>query len=167
MNSALKQRLVGAVVLVAAAVIFLPMLLDGAGMQDRVEQAVTIPDMPDPVEPRIEEIPEPEGVPDTTVEEQVRAEAQEAEPPTAEDLPAEPDAWAVQVGSFTREDNARGLRDELREAGFEAYIQEGSSAGEAIWRVRVGPVSRESEAENLRGRLLEARDEPAIIVSHP
>lgn len=42
----MKQRLVGAIVLVALAVIFLPMLLDGSGQSGPRDVAIDIPDQP-------------------------------------------------------------------------------------------------------------------------
>ena len=60
----LKQRLVGAVVLIALAVIFLPMLLDGSGRSGHVSMEMEIP--PEPaydVPSRLPPLPEPESEP--------------------------------------------------------------------------------------------------------
>ncbi len=54
MTPALKQRLVGAIVLVALAVIFVPMLLDGDGRQAGERVSVEIPESPDDPDPDIE-----------------------------------------------------------------------------------------------------------------
>jgi DedD protein len=54
LTSALKQRVVGAIVLVALAVIFVPMLLDGDGRQAGERVAVEIPESPDDPDPDIE-----------------------------------------------------------------------------------------------------------------
>lgn len=54
LDSGLKQRLVGAVVLVALAVIFLPMLLDGSGARDRLNEDIAIPEQPEAPESRLE-----------------------------------------------------------------------------------------------------------------
>lgn len=51
----MKQRLVGAVVLVALAVIFLPMLLDGSGQSGPRDVAIDIPDQPQPPPNRLDE----------------------------------------------------------------------------------------------------------------
>lgn len=53
MDSGLKQRLVGAVVLVALAVIFLPMLLDGSGARERLNEDIAIPEQPEAPESRL------------------------------------------------------------------------------------------------------------------
>ena len=47
MDIALKQRLVGATILIALAVIFLPLLLDGENRDGRATQSIDIPDRPD------------------------------------------------------------------------------------------------------------------------
>jgi DedD protein len=47
LTAALKQRLVGAALLVALAVIFVPMLLDGSGARQRLNDALTIPEQPE------------------------------------------------------------------------------------------------------------------------
>lgn len=54
LDSGLKQRLVGAVVLVALAVIFLPMLLDGSGARERLDEEIAIPEQPKAPESRLE-----------------------------------------------------------------------------------------------------------------
>lgn len=53
METALKQRLIGAIVLVALAVIFLPMLFDGSGAAERFRQQIPIPEEPEVPEPRL------------------------------------------------------------------------------------------------------------------
>lgn len=55
MDSGLKQRLVGAVVLVALAVIFLPMLLDGSGARERLNEDIAIPEQPEAPESRLQQ----------------------------------------------------------------------------------------------------------------
>lgn len=67
MDDGLKQRIIGAVVLVIAAVVFLPMLLTGQDETSRVE--VEVPDPPAMDEREIAlaapvELPDPEPVPD-------------------------------------------------------------------------------------------------------
>jgi len=47
LTAALKQRLVGAALLVALAVIFVPMLLDGSGARQQLNDALTIPEQPE------------------------------------------------------------------------------------------------------------------------
>lgn len=198
MNITLKQRLVGAVVLVALAVIFLPMILDGAGTSDDIAREVRIPDRPETPEADLDAVPEPvppadepdSGITDPVTE--AAPEVPEAEPepePRVETDPAPvtdesaatddvevaaddgmaeaPQVWAVQTGSFTRQDNAIAQRDRLHEAGFDAFIDEADADGGQMWRVRVGPIAREDEARELRGRLEAEEGLAGIVVSHP
>lgn len=214
MNAALKQRLVGAIVLVALAVIFLPMLLDGSGARERFDVAMDIPDRPQAPQSRIDDdgdpaagdagpdagaradelahaddagatgAPEPpataesESAASGTPESSASAEAEPAgsgaseTPATGEGADdagqAGPGAWVVQVGSFGREANALVLRDRLREAGYEAFVEEGEGDDQTWWRVRVGPVSEREQAEELRAALESERGgDSALVMAYP
>lgn len=213
MNAALKQRLVGAIVLVALAVIFLPMLLDGSGARERFDVAMDIPDRPQAPQSRIDDdaaaageagpdagarddelaragdggatgAPEPAATADSESAESGAPEssaAAEAEPAGsgATETPATgegaddagqpgPGAWVVQVGSFGREANALVLRDRLREAGYEAFVEEGEGDDQTWWRVRVGPVSERGQAEELRAALERERGgDSALVMAYP
>jgi len=200
LDVALKQRVVGAIVLVALAVIFLPMLLDGSGRPDRVDMSVEIPAEPDAPASRIES---PSGAGDTgrVAEEEPGprsesgASAQRAEEAAsgpdegargtddvagdqdskretgaeaADTADSAPSAWAVQVGSFSRETNAVVLRDRLRQQGFEAFSEQAQADGDTtMWRVRVGPVPTRERAESLKAELESQRGEPALVTTYP
>lgn len=122
MDKVLKRRLIGASIIIALAVIFVPMLLvdpdavDGSGARD-----VDVPPMPDsarevrriPLDPEAARVPEAE----------VRAtpESRGAEPGTAQDEPA---AIASGPASAPAEESATGdeivLRPELQRVAPEA-----------------------------------------------
>ena len=57
MNQAMKQRLIGTIVLGCLALIFIPILLDGEGVQEPTQLSVTVPPAP---EITITPLPEPE-----------------------------------------------------------------------------------------------------------
>lgn len=196
----LKQRLVGAVVLVALAVIFIPMLLDG-GRRDALtasengippkpgfyfEPLDIPPQEPEALEPRpavVEQAATPiETGPlatATTVAEPAPAKAPPStaqKPPQPKPLiqpkpvkvePAQVEAWAVQVGSFSSADNALGLRDRLRSKGFSAFVEKLQGDKGMIYRVRVGPEASREAAEALKGKVTAAFDLPALVMSHP
>ena len=96
MDKTLKQRLIGAAVIIALAVIFIPMLLEGPRNDDPVTMKIDIPDKPVYEIPgRLETPPTPETViipptvrtPDTageTTDVAVPEPVQEAAPPKAE-----------------------------------------------------------------------------------
>jgi len=50
-----------------------------------------------------------------------------------------PDAWVVQVGSFTTKEAANKLRDDLQADGQKAYVRTTATNGNTISRVYIGP----------------------------
>ena len=184
----LKQRLVGAVVLVALAVIFIPMLLSGGGRD--MEMPVFGSNVPE----RSEEI---ENIKHINIEEMQKAEtSQEVNPkriPIAEGLP-EPKivkekksiidtiaklteeekkpvikqtVWAVQVGGFSKRENALGLKEKLRKKNFHAFVERILKNNKAIYRVRVGPEVTREKAETLRKKLIKEFNLKGLVVKHP
>ena len=214
----LKQRIIGALVLISLAVIFVPMMFD----EPHDERAVRSLDIPE--EPPFPEVSVPEqdeslsGVPDYRVEETDPAptpeivedpamgsqpaqasgesddvapveqplvgEEEPAEAPSesattasmenADDAggtsadqqasaPSEPDtsgegdfertlegAWVLQLGSFGDEANARRLRDNVRERGYGAHLQEVVRDDQRLVRVFSGPFAEKAEAEKAK-----------------
>ncbi|WP_290653693.1 SPOR domain-containing protein [Aquisalimonas sp.] len=190
-----KQRLVGAVVVVALAVIFVPMLLQGPVDRGTTDLSVEIPPRPE-----VEQGPESEsaaaeaepspGLEAVPLPEDDDADAAQAPPgpapsPDPDMLPDEEDgvaeapeeaagedeelaSYSVQVGSFGNEDNALGLRDRLREQDFSAYVDRIEREGDQpLYRLRVGPVVERGEAEELLERLASEADVDGLVVSHP
>ncbi|SCZ63740.1 SPOR domain-containing protein [Thiohalomonas denitrificans] len=189
MNPRIKQRLVGAVVLVALAVIFVPMLLDGddssmpafgsnippkSGYQ--FESLDIPPRQPISMEPKAAVVEKEDAAPILTgpvaeVEPEPPLAAEEGEAktePEPEPEPGEVKAWAVQVGSFSNSENALRLRDRLRGEDFDAFVEQVKSSGEAIYRVRVGPEASRERAESLMERVKAKQpDLPALVMGHP
>ena len=113
-----------------------------------------------PIElPKLELIAKPEAL---------QAESAPSEPPvTTQPLPATtqpPPAssqpatqadwdWMVQAGSFSREDYANRLRDQLREQGFPASVKRAVIDGQVFYRVRIGPHPTRGESEETLRRL--------------
>jgi DedD protein len=175
MDERLKQRLVGAAVLVLAAVIFVPMLLD-QGDGDPKPPARIIQQLPlEPVPPPLPDDASARSVPlDSKPTVAVPAPAA----PAARKLPAKtvdkaapvaPAAtgmkpgFAVQVGSFSKAGNARGLRDKLVAKGYTVFVK---SSG-AVTRVYVGPQSSRGEAEKVLKKLLAELQLKGIVVQPP
>lgn len=190
MDDRLKRRLVGAVVLIALGVIFIPMILDGSGRSSRLSMDVEIPpapvyEVPDrlpplptatpdpapPAAPRAEPRPEAKvkSLPD---EPQPEAPTPPAPAPaplasdTAEDAP--PSAWVVQVGSFEDQAKAVALRDKLRKGGFTAFVEPHRAADDkSLYRVRIGPELKRESSEKVLARLKREQKLDGIVVSHP
>jgi len=173
LDKGLKQRMVGALVLVALAVIFLPMLFSRPDEQRQiVVDAPAMPAMPampeHPVVPA--EVPEPEPIPEPPQLPQTQTEPAVAEsapapapaavvPPPAFSEPAKPashlDAnslpvsWSVQLASLSSRERAVELQQRLRSQGYNAYVR----SVDGMNRVFVGPVIERAEANRLRDQL--------------
>jgi cell division protein FtsN len=58
------------------------------------------------------------------------------------------------VGSFTEQQNADKVRNQLRTQGFSAFLSTSkSSTGSTLYRVRLGPQGSRVESEKLLQRL--------------
>ena len=177
----LKQRIVGAVVLVALAVIFIPMILDGGNSELPILTS-NIPSQPGEIrELRDLQIKRPAPL---VAPEPPRAIPIDEHSPTYDEPAVEPEkleepkpgtehkgnsaiAWAVQVGSFAKRDNAMGLRDKLRKKGFTAFVERVSGTKLAIYRVRIGPFVRKSDAEAAKEKLATSLQQKGLVLSHP
>lgn len=193
MEQQLKQRLVGAVVLVSLAVIFIPIILEGPGdewsprnqnipqpppMDFRSHAELALPEAeethadepvaeaPVPVAvPPAAAVEEPEPPPPAPAVKPAMPEPPAAPPPPAPVVSAPPresppaatslaDGWYAQVGSFSQQANADGLRARLAKAGFAAHLQTTSTGKGSSYRVLVGPERTRPDAEKLLQKLV-------------
>jgi DedD protein len=186
----LRNRLVGALVLVCLAVIFIPMILTGEGSLDIAPRGPVIPPEPDykfPESVVSKSLPPPTPAPETEV---TVVEAEPADVQTDDVAPLRTDetsaavetnpppevgarlaakgvpAWAVQVGSFSNQNSALRLRDELRARKFAAYVEAVKTKDTTLYRVRVGPELQEALAQALRERVAKETGHDGIVVSH-
>lgn len=189
-----KQRIVGAIVLVALAVIFIPMLLPGHRDIGFTDNGSPIPPKPAELENlKVLELEKPQPAPmpreivRTPIDErspatpavEVEAPSTDKTPLPEETIPAPaasqatqpattPKAWAVQVGSFTQRDNAMRLRDQLRSKGYKAFVEQITSADKTFYRVRVGPeVSRDKAVALQKELQSKMKLQGSTVVSHP
>lgn len=162
MATALQNRIVGSVILIALAVIILPELLDGKPQQQR-EQFETMPLQPE-VEVTAQEVKtipaEEEFTPVQTPAETVEVTAVNA--PTvsasaAEQLPppdreptdvslAEP-GWTIQLGVFSNPESVDRLIATLTAKGYPAYSEKIQRNGRELTKLMVGPGLVQSELE--------------------
>lgn len=174
----LKRRLIGGAALLVIALVFFPLVFNGAGYQERQLNPV-IPPIPvvpqvvqiEPQNPIIieSEIPAPPAeaviVPAPAVEiaeplEQLAPTLNPVEDPPVLDADQVPAAWTLQLASFKQEENARALRNRLIEAGYKVYIRQGSD----VVRVYVGPDMQRSRLETLQAQLKQEYGLDGIIV---
>ncbi|MFL0798359.1 MAG: SPOR domain-containing protein [Cellvibrionaceae bacterium] len=163
LDDGLRQRIAGAVVLVALAVIFLPSIFDPE-KQHMVDTTTQIPPapqvlsiVPDPIgEPVIPDAPPAQPVeslyiPDEseaadvameTALESSRAGSSDSDVPVKQPLLDEkglPISWVIQVASFDAKDKATELTDRLQQDSYKAYFRRVKSSKGVNYRVYVGP----------------------------
>lgn len=193
----LKHRLVGAIVLVALGVIFIPMILTTdneftisdtnipakpAELKELAE--MTIPE-PAPMQPKPEleaQIVDEHTADSTTVTESASATTPQVSEPlpapvanqekTSTALPATGEAaaraWIVQVASFTERNKALALRDRLRKAKYPCFVESVAAKNTKLYRVRVGPVVRREHAEEWQKKIAKDFKVPdALVMVHP
>ncbi|MCH9690735.1 MAG: SPOR domain-containing protein [Gammaproteobacteria bacterium] len=174
-NDGVKQRIVGALVLVALAVIFLPSLLDR-------EQALTID--------TTTQIPPPTDIPQVEINEPVADEsippppalAEVFQPPSASesaknspdldtatdepilDKQGLPTAWVVQVASYQQKAKAERLRSRLLDEGYRAYTRVAKTPKGEFIRVFVGPKINRTDAEAVKTKLDQLLNTQTLIL---
>jgi len=199
MDRALKERIIGAIVLVLFVVLVVPVFLDGpddsaqiiseqvplpgqAGEEtrtivlerDRTEPvpatttAATEPQDMKPAEKPVVQQPEPavqQPAPQSQAPVASRTAPRET---TVASQPAVSSTgmWAVQLGSFSSEENAEKLAAELRKQGFAAFLSQLSTASGELHRVRIGPQKDRESAEAMAERLRKAGHK-GQVVPHP
>lgn len=143
LDDSLKQRLLGALVLLALAVIFLPVLFDRESITpvDRTSQIPVPPEIVTVIvrEPDVPALPKPAPPPAEMFipdEQKVADETPEAPGLDAQGVPG---AWVLQVASFRQVAHAERLRVQLMEAGYTAYTRQVSYKNGDVIRVYVGP----------------------------
>ncbi len=178
MREVVKHRLIGAGILAAAAVLFLPSFFKDKQMyqvdtQSQIPQrpVITAVEFSDPQSsPITAPAPEPETmfVPDIEAaaasssqqaSSQSVSSAQVAEPGETKvpDLSLNdqslPDAWVIQVASLSAEDKANSLRDQLLSQGYKAYVRATQSGGNRLFRIYVGPNLDKAQSIALKQKL--------------
>jgi DedD protein len=189
LKSTLKHRLVGAAVLAAVAILFLPSFFKEKQMAS-VSKKTQIPARPGIVAvefnaPKpvldIEPAPAPEtmfvpedGVPpealndsntesntelntdsNTKIAQSTISSLNSSSDAAAMPLNAQglPDAWVVQVGSFSTKEAAIKLRDELQVEGFKAYVRTIPNGNSSVSRVFIGPKLDKSQAQLIKAQV--------------
>ncbi len=192
MVRALKERIIGAVVLVIFVVLVVPIFLDGPPRQGEiVSQRVLLPGQegqdiktvvlergrsePIPVATSAERSadasntrPEPQPVIGP-----VSAKVDDAPQPSSQRQtePPKPAAsttgmWAVQLGSFSNKENAEKLAADLRKQGYAAFLSQLQTSSGQLHRVRIGPQKDRQSAAAMAARLLKAGHKGQVL-PHP
>lgn len=171
MDRALKQRLLGAVILAALLVILVPEWLDGSGHRARYPKNIEIPPAPifqplSELKPEQNVIRSPQSISETKTNKDSPAKTntgQKPKPATQSSI----HAWSLQVGSFKDEVNALVLRDKLRANGYPAYVEALKTATNIPYRVRIGPELDRERVIKLKQIILEKEKIQGLVVKHP
>jgi cell division septation protein DedD len=176
MDTALKQRLIGAVVLVALAVIFLPMLIKGPAPDSGVSDVpLDVPATPGgQYETRELPLVTPGNAPAGGVvgmedaPAAAPASASEAVPlgtaPAAAAgtmLPASTAGgnYAVNFGAYSTPADADAVIARLKQSSLPAFREPANINGKTAYRVRIGPYAERADAEAVRLQAAQVRSD--------
>ncbi|MET0655855.1 MAG: SPOR domain-containing protein [Pseudoxanthomonas sp.] len=165
MDTALKQRLIGAVVLVALAVIFLPMLIKGPAPDSGVSDVpLDVPTAPGgQYETRELPLVTPGNAPAGGVVGLESAATAPATPTSSEAVPLGAPAadamlppsaaggnYAVNFGAYATPADADAVIARLKQASLPAFREPATINGKPAFRVRIGPYAERADAEAVR-----------------
>ncbi|MDO7942413.1 SPOR domain-containing protein [Xanthomonas euvesicatoria] len=175
MDTALKQRLIGAIVLVALAVIFLPMLVKGPAPSSGVADVpLEAPAAPANGEFETRELPlvTPGDAPAggaLGMRGAGSAPAAVQDNPDAADLanpssaPSAPEVaagnYAVNFGAYATSADADAVLARLKQAQLPGFSEKTQINGRPAWRVRVGPYVDQAQAESARLQAVKVRSD--------
>ncbi len=168
METALKQRLLGAAVLVALAVTFLPMLvMDPAPESGASDVSLKVPAAPAAgIETREMPLVEPAAstgpalAPPTGPAMDASASATPDDAPDAMfPAPTAGGDHAVSFGSYATAADAARVVDALRASQLPGYSEAVRAGTRTLHRVRIGPYATKADAEAARLRAAHVRDD--------
>lgn len=163
MDTSLKQRLIGAIVLVALAVIFLPMLVTGPARNSTADSVpLEVPGAPANAQFETRELPlaAPAGG-----DSGLRGAAPLQEPAanaaaTVDTGPAVAAGnFAVSFGAYASKADADAVIAHLKGAQLPGFSETATINGKQAWRVRVGPFVDRAQAESARLQAVKIRSD--------
>jgi len=201
MDRALKERIIGAAVLVLVVVLVVPVFLDGPPEEaDIVTERVPLPGQSDQEtrtvvleRDRSTPVPTNGSAQPAAAQSVVESEPAAAQPvagpapamtrpapqpvpqtPPADEPEPEPEAanqsatgmWAVQLGSFSNQQNAERLAADLRKQNHAAFLSQVATANGLLYRVRIGPQKDRASAEAVAAQL-RAEGHDVKVLPHP
>lgn len=182
LDQSTKQRIVGVVVILIAAIVLLPIVFDGQGsyqapLESRIPEPAPFP-VPEPLTAErpvvladTEEIrltpAEPEETDSVTLESDVvNAQTSDAPVPSL-DVTGLAEGWSVRLASFSNDTNARKLLQQLETAGHRAYAREMvSSTGQELTAIYVGPGVDRAAMQSLQRQLLDDFQLSGMVVRY-
>jgi DedD protein len=192
-----KHRIMGALVLVALAVIFVPMILERPkGPEKAPAPVMEIPDKDKkifvskikPITPEEEAAPANGAPAESTPQPPAQGAPPSKQEPASSPPAAEPakqpapktatsgaasaappaaEGWVVRVGTFSQAENAERIKSTLKRKGFEPESGEIEVGGRSVTRVWVGPFETREKAAEVRSRILKETGQEGLIVAFP
>jgi DedD protein len=184
----IKQRLIGAAVLIVVGIIVIPFLLREPAevvlrsendehyrtredflsaievLPDRQEDAALVSTARLLPEQNKQDLP---NLTDSDPEEKIRPLSLPKEP--ASFIPSEFSeqevGWLIQIGSFSHKENALRMRDEVASSGYRAFIETEKNRTKTIYKVRVGPERNVVGARDLKQKLEHQLQTKVFIIS--
>ena len=177
MQPSTKQRIVGTIVLLTLALIFLPIVFDGQGsyqvpLSSRIPEPPQVAVLPEPQQTRPVIIADSITPPTAIAPADPTELSEPAEPsgstetgevmPSTTDLTGNPpslgadglpQAWSLRLGSFADAVNANVLLVRLQQAGYRAYTRSITSETGELTSVFVGPWLSRAQVDNYRQEL--------------
>ena len=176
MDQQLKERLIGIIVLVLFAVIFIPMFFTGTNdsiLKNKENVSIS---------KESEFISKLKPMTDTATDSnteniELAPVAEESLAPVAEEIPfnqemLKADAvgqmnWVVQVGSFLSKDNAEKLNQKVKKAGFRSFVNPITQNNKIMHQVCLGPEYDEADAKNLLKEIKNKMKLDGIVKKYP
>jgi DedD protein len=182
MDRRVKERLIGASILVALVVLIVPELLSGP--KPNAAPAPTLPAAaPEPIRNVTVDLNPSKGPANADVEPAASQAAAAPDSASAAQAPTVPSSsskplaraaaariapvesaapsptstglrsWSVQLGSFASRANADNLTRQVKGQGFSVFVLPGGSGTSMRYRVRVGPLADRESAERMAAKL--------------
>ena len=176
MDQQLKERLIGIIVLVLFAVIFIPMFFTGTNdsiLKNKENVSIS---------KESEFISKLKPMTDTATDSnteniELAPVVEESLAPVVEEIPfnqemLKTDAvgqmnWVVQVGSFSSKDNAEKLNQKVKKAGFRSFVNPITQNNKIMHQVCLGPEYDEADAKNLLKEIKNKMKLDGIVKKYP
>ena len=178
MDQQLKERLIGIIVLVLFAVIFIPMFFSGAHdpiLKNKENISIS---------KESEFISKLKPMTDTATDTDLNTEniklapvVEESLAPVVEEIPFNKEIlktdsvgqmnWVVQVGSFSSKDNAEKLNQKVKKAGFRSFVNPITQNNKIMHQVCLGPEYDETDANNLLKEIKNKMKLDGIVKKYP
>ena len=165
MRYGLKERLVGALVLIALAIIFVPFLLEEKRPIAAVSDKIMTPEPPAPVKTFVEKPVAPKLPASLNEQQKQQVLAYKSDPISSGvvlRLEGGVDAWAIQVATFGDSANAKRLVDKLTKHQYHAYWRKISG----MTVVFVGPYISQQQGREDQDKLLQTQGLKTLLTNY-